>query len=125
MIKSAQEFNTSVIDQCKKSGQELPDEGYRNITFKQELNINFELGRLQINLLKYVPANFYLRCWTADGNREKVNSSLGCSHYRAVFAKFNYSFSSINNRHDIGMKYAKIHDVRLSNVQAFHASINE
>jgi hypothetical protein len=87
--------------------------------------VNFELGRLQINLLKYVSSTFYQRSWTADGHRDKVNSSLGCSHYRVVFAKFNYSFSSINNRHDIAMKYAKMHDVRLSNVQAFHASINE
>lgn len=89
------------------------------------MNINFELGRLQINLLKYVPSTYYQRSWTADGQKGKVNSSLGCSHYRFVFAKFNYSFSSINNRHDIGMKYAKIHDVRLSNAQSFHASVNE
>lgn len=65
---AADEFNQEACKQLKDSGESLPEEGYKNINFKQELRLSFHLGGLRMNLLKYVSPTAYERGWSIDRN---------------------------------------------------------
>lgn len=66
---SAQDFNETAVKELAKSGETLP-EGYKNISFKQDLLLNFNMERLKLNFLKYVPQIMYARGWSIDGYME-------------------------------------------------------
>lgn len=79
---AAEEFNQEAQRGLKEAGQKIPEEGYKNINFKQELKLSFSLGRIYLNLLKYVSPVPYQRGWSIDHKGMHVNVSLGCGHFR-------------------------------------------
>lgn len=124
MAQAATEFNSNALAQLARSGEQLP-QGLRQVNFKQELKVGCCLGRLQLNLLKFVTATVLRRGWVADGEGRGVNREVGCAHFRAVVREVGYAFNSGSNRHDVTMGHAKLHDVRLHPMQAVHVSDSE
>jgi hypothetical protein len=79
---------------------------------------------LQLNFLKYVSQITYERGWSIDRGIEHVNTSLSCSHFRGEMRNLNYSFSTVDNKHKVTMKFVTLHDVKVpkSNLVHNHAS---
>jgi hypothetical protein len=83
------------------------------------------LGRLQLNLLKYVSPMVCERGWCIAGAGDEVNMSLNSNHFRGDLRELNYSFSTADSKHLVTMKYVTLHDVRLPNSQSVHLSSSD
>jgi hypothetical protein len=73
MTQAAEEFNQSAVAQLRSSGELAKSGEWKNINFKQETVVNFELGIFQCHFLKYVSITPYERRWSAEHRYEQVN----------------------------------------------------
>jgi hypothetical protein len=88
--------------------------------------VAFALDQLLANFPKYVTASAFERRWAAETEgQDRLNESLGCSHFRLSVRGVSYSFSSGSNLHEVRLRVVRLQDVRLKNQQSFHHSVSE
>lgn len=131
MVKSKDAFNEEAMEELRKSGMEEMRrssgseiyEGYKQITFKQELRLWFEVHSLKVNILKYVTSVCYAREWSHPNS--SINEQAGCPHFHLQMHNLFYNFESTTNRHEASIRSVKIMDVRLHSAQIITQSVSE